>query len=511
MNKLLLTLLITTVIYSQHQIDIPWSSLANSPWPMVSRDPQNTHRSFYSGPESATIKWEIDLPYGVLSGPVIGEDGTLYVGTDFYGDTTNYFYAINPDNGEIIWIFSTGNPNMNASGYLINNEGTIFFGSQSGWLYAIDSYGNLKWKYDTGDDILEGSGMNIDLQGNIYFTNSSGFLYSLSKSGSLNWKVIYGGGIFSVSTTMIPSGDIIYVVAADRKLRALNLNGIVQWSNCCIGIDRQPLTVDNSGNIYFLPGYDSYDLNALNCIDSSGNLRWSYLINNGNAGFTESSPTIDYNGNLYYTYIVDSANTWLCRVESVDYYGNYRWTYQFEQLGEEIFADLICDKDGTIYCGSTYGYYYYAISKEGKLLWKLPLNGNMVDNSGAIGSDGTLYIGMNGNPQKNLIAIRDTVTSVLGGETNTLDYNLNQNYPNPFNPSTTINFSLPQKQMVKLVIYDILGKEVKTLVNSEKDAGSYNVEWNGTNNNGLNVSTGIYIYRINAGSFIQEKKMILMK
>jgi flagellar hook assembly protein FlgD len=65
--------------------------------------------------------------------------------------------------------------------------------------------------------------------------------------------------------------------------------------------------------------------------------------------------------------------------------------------------------------------------------------------------------------------------------------------------------------MVKLIVYDILGKEVKTLVNGEKDAGSYNVQWNGTNNNGVNVSTGIYIYRITAGSFIQEKKMILMK
>jgi len=91
------------------------------------------------------------------------------------------------------------------------------------------------------------------------------------------------------------------------------------------------------------------------------------------------------------------------------------------------------------------------------------------------------------------------------------EFNLSQNYPNPFNPSTTINFSLPQKQMVKLIVYDILGKEVKTLVNGEKDAGSYNVQWNGTNNNGVNVSTGIYIYRITAGSFIQEKKMILMK
>ena len=91
------------------------------------------------------------------------------------------------------------------------------------------------------------------------------------------------------------------------------------------------------------------------------------------------------------------------------------------------------------------------------------------------------------------------------------EFNISRNYPNPFNPTTTINFALPQKQMVKLVVYDILGKEIKTLVNSEKEAGNYKVQWNGTNDNGLAVSTGIYIYKISIGNFIKEKKMILMK
>jgi hypothetical protein len=91
------------------------------------------------------------------------------------------------------------------------------------------------------------------------------------------------------------------------------------------------------------------------------------------------------------------------------------------------------------------------------------------------------------------------------------EFNLSQNYPNPFNPSTIINYSVPQKTTVKLVVYDILGKEVRTLVNSERDAGTYNIKWNGLNNNGQPVSTGIYIYRIQAGDFVQERKMILMK
>jgi len=142
---------------------------------MIAHDPQITGRSSFAGPKTATIKWTVDLPYGVLSGPIIGEDKTLYVGTcsylGFSGETTNYFYAITPD-GEIKWTFLTGTPYSNESGYLINNEGTIFFGSQSGWLYAIDEDGNLKWKYDTGGNIYQ-SIMNTDLQGNIYLTNAT--------------------------------------------------------------------------------------------------------------------------------------------------------------------------------------------------------------------------------------------------------------------------------------------------------------------------------------------------
>ena len=118
-KKILITFLLSTTIYCQQQIDIPWPTLANSPWPMIKHDPQLTGRSPYAGPKTPTIKWTLDLPYGVFSGPVIGEDGTLYVGTRAYlyfiGDTTNYFYAINPD-GTIKWTFLTGDPHANESG-----------------------------------------------------------------------------------------------------------------------------------------------------------------------------------------------------------------------------------------------------------------------------------------------------------------------------------------------------------------------------------------------------------
>ncbi|MHB8930531.1 MAG: T9SS type A sorting domain-containing protein [Melioribacteraceae bacterium] len=90
---------------------------------------------------------------------------------------------------------------------------------------------------------------------------------------------------------------------------------------------------------------------------------------------------------------------------------------------------------------------------------------------------------------------------------------LYQNYPNPFNPTTTIKYSIPVEtrhasslQHITLKVYDILGKEVATLVNEEKAPGNYEVKFDGAN-----LSSGVYFYRLQSGSFTQTKKFVLMK
>jgi hypothetical protein len=83
---------------------------------------------------------------------------------------------------------------------------------------------------------------------------------------------------------------------------------------------------------------------------------------------------------------------------------------------------------------------------------------------------------------------------------------LTGNYPNPFNPTTKINYQLPKAGLVTLKVYDILGREVATLVNENQPAGSYSVPFDASK-----LSSGIYIYTIHANDFIQSKKMILTK
>lgn len=86
------------------------------------------------------------------------------------------------------------------------------------------------------------------------------------------------------------------------------------------------------------------------------------------------------------------------------------------------------------------------------------------------------------------------------------EYTLEQNYPNPFNPSTTVKYSIPEAGNVELKIYDIIGNEVATLVNETQTPGSYEVQFNAAH-----LASGVYIYSLRAGSFVQTKKMILMK
>ncbi len=85
-------------------------------------------------------------------------------------------------------------------------------------------------------------------------------------------------------------------------------------------------------------------------------------------------------------------------------------------------------------------------------------------------------------------------------------YSLLQNYPNPFNPSTKIEFSLPAKQAVSLKIFNLLGQEIATLVNREMNEGNYNINFDASG-----LSSGIYLYQLKAGNYVQTKKMTLLK
>jgi hypothetical protein len=114
------------------------------------------------------------------------------------------------------------------------------------------------------------------------------------------------------------------------------------------------------------------------------------------------------------------------------------------------------------------------------------------------------------NSTRPLIAFADTCYMVVGvtnkGQETPKNFSLNQNYPNPFNPSTKIDFAIPKSANVEIKVFDILGREVATLMNEFKHAGNYSVEFNGGN-----ISSGVYFYTLKSGNFKDTKKMLMIK
>ena len=84
-------------------------------------------------------------------------------------------------------------------------------------------------------------------------------------------------------------------------------------------------------------------------------------------------------------------------------------------------------------------------------------------------------------------------------------------YPNPFNPTTTLRYELPEDAIVNITIYDMVGRIIRTLVNDSQTAGYKSIQWNATNDRNEPVSTGLYLYTIQAGKFRQTEKMVLLK
>jgi hypothetical protein len=155
---------------------------------------------------------------------------------------------------------------------------------------------------------------------------------------------------------------------------------------------------------------------------------------------------------------------------------------------------------------------YYSISDSGLIAYyRMDVLEDLGINSD--GADDIRDLSVSGNhldTYGDLVLSQSGAFNITDVETSSIDspvqYYLNQNYPNPFNPTTTIQYSVAQSSNVVLKVYDILGNEVITLVNEKMDRGVYSVNFSSKG-----LASGIYFYRLHAGSFVETKKMILMK
>ncbi len=187
------------------------------------------HHLYAFDPELQQMKWR--APTGTFydghlvdASPAIGSDGTIYVGTDQFGaqgqtpvDIDTSFWAFNPD-GSQKWAFATGSGVESSPA--IGPDGTIYFGSYDGCLYAVTDAGDrgiLQWKFQTGDAV-DGS-PTVDGDGNIYFGSRDSTLYALYPDGTVKWTFVAGDGFESSPT--IDGNGMLYIGCFDGKLYAL--------------------------------------------------------------------------------------------------------------------------------------------------------------------------------------------------------------------------------------------------------------------------------------------------
>ncbi len=363
-----------------YQFDIPWPSLADSPWPTFHGNVQSTGRSKFKGPQNGLIIDTITAN-NIQGGVVIGDDSTIYFTTNMPGN----IYAVD-FNGQLKWKVQLGYSNESTP--LIGRDGTIYCIQKTpGKLVAIDKSGAIKWEFMA--DSPQGIGITIGLDGTIYFISSPYTLNAVEKNGNLLWSLSDPrfGSSLDKALSFSPDGKTIYSPGYTASVLAIDVaNKKVKWTFGNERLQFSPL-VDSYGNIYILPDKGNHEKYFLYSLSSDGNLRWKfeYSWNSPLIGYID--PAMDVFGNIYF-----GTDT----LYSLDYNGNLRWKTPIPE-NSIIGSPLICDNAGNVYLitfNSAFVNKVFCYSNKGNVNWSLnlPLDLYLPGASAAIANNGLLFI-----------------------------------------------------------------------------------------------------------------------
>lgn len=413
---------------------------------------------------------------------------------DFYNpppDTCTINILFNDGSGKFItdtlkdkfWQYKSELDGIAVYSFALLGDDTVFAGTASGIYVSTDS-GN-SWGYKLGTHSV--SAMAVDLAGNIYAGYENG-LYRSTDDGN-SWVGGSTGYDWVIALAINVNGDIIagcqgggiYISTDDGNNWHRRNNGLTNFYV-------PSLAVNNRGDIFA-----GTTKGVFRSTDYGNN--WSE-INNGLVDSTITSLTVNNQGEVF------------CGTEGGLYYSNDNGNnWNKTSLPNNVVTSIIT-LNGDMFVGTfTRGVYH---STDNGSNWQQVNGGFFYPSivSLIVNSEGYLLAGaMGGEVYKSL----NSITFVEGlNPSIPSDYNLYQNYPNPFNPSTTITYQLPKSGNVTLKIFDILGNEVKTLVNEQKEMGRYTVQFS-AEGGASSLASGMYVYRLRVNDYISTKKMLLLK
>ncbi|MEZ4823010.1 MAG: SBBP repeat-containing protein, partial [Ignavibacteria bacterium] len=283
------------------------------------------------------------------------------------------------------------------------------------------------------------------------------------------------------------------------------------------------LGVDNDGNIYVCGGSQGdlfYDDYIIVKYDSSGIEQWNRRYN-GSANFLDQARylVIDNSNNIYITgYSTHTGTGYDYTTIKYNTNGDQLWISRYNNGLNDVPNHMIIDSYGNLYVtgmsdGSGTGKDYATVKYDsaGNQLWviRFDYSGQYGDIPYAIDVDNNGSVYVTGESDRDILTIKYSqltgVNPISFGTPS--EYKLEQNYPNPFNPATVISYELKVTERAKLIVYDILGNEIATLVDESKPAGSYEIVFDGSD-----FPSGIYFYSLRVdGNLIDTKRMTLLK
>jgi outer membrane protein assembly factor BamB len=427
---------------------------------------------------------------------------------------------------------------LNGDGY---NDVVIGTGGGNEHVYAIDGKnGEIIWEF--GDDInyslgdFEAVDVQRDYNGDnvkdvlaIADGNDAGTGYHSAYlfngvNGDIIWQYYYPGpslafgksiiSIDDITEDNIPDAIISYGNNGSLNMSVQGLNGTngdVLWTT-----DME----DDKGKELLelpLPG-DSSDVIAAEFFGRIHRLNgrtgaevWAYSLG-GLAAVIQMALIEDQSGDFIPEILIASfaANGLNC-LSGAD--GSQLWAYPMDfQYGVASMPDIDFDGGDDVITGDQNGTFYSISGKDGSLIFSKNYPGDRINSVNVMPSiDGNysfeLLAGTKNGKVVNLSGGVDTVsTGLTVNEIVPEEFQLFQNYPNPFNPNTKIEFKIPEIEIVRLKVFDILGREVTTLINKQMQPGNYTIDFDASE-----LASGIYFYTLNVGENVLIKKMILLK
>lgn len=400
-------------------------------------------------------------------------------------------------------------------------------------IIRVNELGNVVWNKIYGgnvyDKIIQTNDSNFVLVGSaigITGIGTDGYIIKIDKDGNLLWWKKYGGSFSDYFHDVLEtnSGDLI-IVGTYTTNEVPNIRSIYLIKTDNLGNQIWDKKYDSTGsgfNVDDIPG-KGYLLSGTTEI---------YVDKNGEKKYSKKSLGINGLNNVNNNGFVffdnkDTNGTDAVKINMTDTMFNVISTSWISIPNRLLFANkIIKDKNHYIIGGENISFqgdqdaYVMKIDSIGNLIWDKIIPPRFEYNEGIYGinncsDSGFISIGF-ASPfigETDFLCIKTdkngntTVVSVLNNSNIIDNYNLlYQNYPNPFNPKSTINYELGITNFVKLKVYDALGNEVAILVNEKKNAGSYSIEFDGND-----FASGVYFYKLEAGEFVETKRMILLK